>query len=300
MPGDQEVRHAGEVGPDRVPGDVLAEPDGERARGRGQVVVDVAERDEARREVRYLDADRLLPRDRREDPDLRRRERVREVVAERRDLRDLRPRARAAARSASRAGPRSGPRPSPRRRTRASVRTRSSAYARAGVAPSSPRLPASAGGSCGREAGTRRAPTTSRTRSRCSRRLRARSAGSAGRAAAPRRAAARPRRRGRPPPRPGAAVAALLRLRGNVERLVRLRLERGPVERAAGLRAGVPDDVAGAAQDRAGRGAAHEQRARRAGACRRRSPRPCRRSGLRALRRARARSSRRCPCRAGS
>ena len=57
----------------------------------GQVVEDVAERDEVRREVRHLDADRLLARDRREDADLRRRERVREVVLQRRDLRDLRP-----------------------------------------------------------------------------------------------------------------------------------------------------------------------------------------------------------------
>ena len=68
-------------------GDVLAEPDGERARGRGQVVVDVAERDEVRREVRDLDADGLLAGDRREDADLGRRERVGEVVLERGDLR---------------------------------------------------------------------------------------------------------------------------------------------------------------------------------------------------------------------
>ena len=43
---------------------------------RGQVVVDVAERDDPRRQVRHLDADRLLARDRRQDPDLGRRERV--------------------------------------------------------------------------------------------------------------------------------------------------------------------------------------------------------------------------------
>ena len=43
------------------------------------------------REVRDLDADRLLAGDRREDADLGRRERVREVVLEPRDLRDLRP-----------------------------------------------------------------------------------------------------------------------------------------------------------------------------------------------------------------
>ncbi len=56
----------------------------------GSVVVDVAERDEVRREVRQLDADRLLARDRREDADLGRRERVREVVLECGDLRHLR------------------------------------------------------------------------------------------------------------------------------------------------------------------------------------------------------------------
>ena len=45
-----------------------------------------------RREVRHLDADRLLARDRGEDADLRRRQRVREVVLQARDLGDLRPR----------------------------------------------------------------------------------------------------------------------------------------------------------------------------------------------------------------
>ena len=48
----------------------------ERARRRRQVVEDVAERDEVRREVRHLDADGLLAGDRREDADLGRRERV--------------------------------------------------------------------------------------------------------------------------------------------------------------------------------------------------------------------------------
>ena len=91
VPGDEDVRHAREVGPDRVAGDVLAEPDGERARGLRQVVEDVAERDEVRGGVRDLDADGLLAGDRREDADLRRGERVREVVLQRGDLRDLRP-----------------------------------------------------------------------------------------------------------------------------------------------------------------------------------------------------------------
>ncbi len=61
-----------------------------RARGGGQVVVDVAERDEVRAEIRHLDADGLLPRDRREDSDLGRRERVAQVVLQVRDLADLR------------------------------------------------------------------------------------------------------------------------------------------------------------------------------------------------------------------
>ena len=60
--GDQEVRHPREVGPDRVARDVLAEPDGERARRPRKVVEDVAERDHARREVRDLDPDGLLAR----------------------------------------------------------------------------------------------------------------------------------------------------------------------------------------------------------------------------------------------
>ena len=90
--GDEDVRHPGEIRPDGVAGDVLAEPDGQRARGGREIVVDVAERDDLRREVRHLDADRLLARDRREDADLGRRERVGEVVLERGDLRDLRPR----------------------------------------------------------------------------------------------------------------------------------------------------------------------------------------------------------------
>ena len=56
----------------------------------GHVAVDVAERDEVRAQVRDLDADGLLAGDRREDADLGRRERVGEVVLQRRDLRHLR------------------------------------------------------------------------------------------------------------------------------------------------------------------------------------------------------------------
>ena len=89
--GDQQVRHAREVGDHGLARDVLAEPDGQRRAGRG-LVDEVAERDEVRRAVRHLDADRLLARDRREDADLGRRERVGEVVAQRGDARDLRAR----------------------------------------------------------------------------------------------------------------------------------------------------------------------------------------------------------------
>jgi hypothetical protein len=87
--GDQQVRHPRQVSPYGGAGDVLAEPDRERARRRREVVEDVAERDEVRREVRQLDADRLLAGDRREDPDLRRRERIGEIVLQRCNLRDL-------------------------------------------------------------------------------------------------------------------------------------------------------------------------------------------------------------------
>ena len=78
--GDEDVRHAREVGPDGSAGDVLAEPDRQRARRSRQAVEDVAERDELRDDVRDLHADRLLAGDGREDADLGRRERVGEVV----------------------------------------------------------------------------------------------------------------------------------------------------------------------------------------------------------------------------
>jgi hypothetical protein len=83
------VGHAREVGPDGGAADVLAEPDGEGARALRQVGEDVAERDEVRAQVRDLDADRLLAGDRREDPDLGRREGVGEVVPQAGDLADL-------------------------------------------------------------------------------------------------------------------------------------------------------------------------------------------------------------------
>ncbi len=79
-----------EVGPDGRAGDVLAEPDGQRARGRRHVAVDVAEGDEVRAEVRHLDSHRLLAGNRREDADLGRGERVAQVVLQLRDLGHLR------------------------------------------------------------------------------------------------------------------------------------------------------------------------------------------------------------------
>ena len=95
--------------------------------GRRQVVVDVAQGDEVRREVRHLDAHGLLAGDRREDADLGRRERVGEVVLERRDLRDLRPRGELELVARDARARRSRRRPSRRRRS-------SRAPARAGPA----------------------------------------------------------------------------------------------------------------------------------------------------------------------
>ena len=89
--GDQQVRHAREVGVDGLAVDALAEPDRERARRGRDVAEDVAEGDEVRAQVRHLDPDRLLAGDRREDADLGRRERVGEVVAQLGDLADLDP-----------------------------------------------------------------------------------------------------------------------------------------------------------------------------------------------------------------
>src|SRR5579863_2423119 len=84
------MRHAGEIAVDGDAVDPLAEPDRERARLRRDVSEDVTEGDEVRREVRHLDANGLLPRNRGEDADLGRREGVAEVVAELGDLPDLR------------------------------------------------------------------------------------------------------------------------------------------------------------------------------------------------------------------
>ena len=57
----------------------------------GLTFVDVAKAHEAALLVGYLDPDGLLAGDRREDPDVSRRQRVRQVILERCDLRDLRP-----------------------------------------------------------------------------------------------------------------------------------------------------------------------------------------------------------------
>ena len=90
-PGDQHVRHLGEVHELRSSVHVLAERDGQRVlvvdrRLRAQ---DVAEHHEVADLVRQLDADRGATRDRRDDPHVGRRERVRDVVGERQHLVDL-------------------------------------------------------------------------------------------------------------------------------------------------------------------------------------------------------------------
>ena len=60
-----------------------------RATSRAAALEDVAEVDDPPARVRDLDPDRLLARDRRQDPDVGRRERVGEVVLELRDLAHL-------------------------------------------------------------------------------------------------------------------------------------------------------------------------------------------------------------------
>ena len=87
--GHEQVRHLREVRADRPARDVLAEPHRQRRPVRRRVLEDVAEVDDPPARVGDLDADRLLARDRREDADVGGGERVREVVLELGDLRDL-------------------------------------------------------------------------------------------------------------------------------------------------------------------------------------------------------------------
>ena len=87
--GDQGVRHLLQVGPDGAARDVLAEPGDQRRAALRTAAVDVAEAHQAAALVRDLDADGLLARDRRQDPDVGRGQRVGQVVLERGDLRDL-------------------------------------------------------------------------------------------------------------------------------------------------------------------------------------------------------------------
>ena len=89
--GDQRMRHRRQIGPHGLPGDVLAEPHGERRGALRTPVVDVAEPHQAPALVRHLHADRLLAGDRRQDPDVGGGERVGEIVAKLGDLRDLGP-----------------------------------------------------------------------------------------------------------------------------------------------------------------------------------------------------------------
>ena len=87
--GHQQVRHLGQVGADRAARDVLAQPHRQRRPVLRRRLEDVAEVHDPAARVRDLDADRLLARDRRQDADVGRGQRVREVVLELRDLADL-------------------------------------------------------------------------------------------------------------------------------------------------------------------------------------------------------------------
>ena len=90
--GDEQVRHLREVGADRLAGDVLAEPHGQRRPVLGRLLEDVAESDDPPVQVGDLDADGLLAGDRREDADVGGGQRVGEVVLQLRHLGDLRAR----------------------------------------------------------------------------------------------------------------------------------------------------------------------------------------------------------------
>ena len=101
LSGDQEVRQLREVRDDRPAGDVLSERNGQLRRRSLELraLGDVADRDEADREVGDLDPDDALAGNRRLDPKGPRGEGEREVVGERLEPRELdsrRPRSRSA------------------------------------------------------------------------------------------------------------------------------------------------------------------------------------------------------------
>ena len=89
--GDQQVRHLRQVGDHEAALDVLAEPDHQRVVvGAGRAGPEhVAERHDLLVQVGDLDADGGLAGDRRQDPDVGRRDGVRDVLRQRRDLLDL-------------------------------------------------------------------------------------------------------------------------------------------------------------------------------------------------------------------
>ncbi len=84
-PGDQEVRHLGEVHHHRAAGDVTSEGDLQGMRGtlRLERLQHAAERDELPVPVRHLDADRRAARDRGEDAHVGRRHGIGDVLRER-------------------------------------------------------------------------------------------------------------------------------------------------------------------------------------------------------------------------
>ena len=89
--GDEQVRHLRQVGPDRPARDILAQPDRQRRPVRRGILEHVAQMDDPPPRVRNLDPDRLLAGNRRQNPDVRGGQRVREIVLELRDLGHLRP-----------------------------------------------------------------------------------------------------------------------------------------------------------------------------------------------------------------
>src|SRR5712692_1967603 len=84
---DEQVRHAGQVSDDRLPGHVVAQGERKRVRAlaEGRRLQHLSDRDQARRLVRHLDAHRGFARDGRLDPQRRGGERQGQVVAQRGD-----------------------------------------------------------------------------------------------------------------------------------------------------------------------------------------------------------------------